>query len=59
MKKKKKFYQSKTFWLSLAGIAHGIYQVAHEKNFDAGFTSIGSALAALAARFSNDTNTGE
>jgi hypothetical protein len=59
MKKKKPFYKSKTFWVSMAGIAHGVYQIAHEKNIDAGATSIGAAIAVLFSRFSKDTNTGE
>ena len=57
--KKKKFYQSKTFWLCAAGVAHGVYQIAVEKNIEVGITSIGAALAAYFARFSDDTNTGK
>lgn len=57
--KKKKFYQSKTFWLCVAGVTHGIYQIAIEKNIDVGFMSIGGALGIYFSRFSDDTNTGQ
>jgi hypothetical protein len=59
MKKKKPFYKSKTFWIAMAGIAHGVYQIAVEKNTAVGFSSIGTAIGILTARFSEDTNTGK
>lgn len=59
MRSKKKFYKSKTFWIAMAGIAHGVYQIAIEKNTAVGFSSIGTALGILTARFSDDTNTGK